>query len=210
MSVMTGPTSRYLNTLIGGRRPVRTAALVLAEVLNSATPLRHRRRAAARAVAMAAALLPCALARHRVRRHGDLVAAWDVATKFGRPEDLDAPGIGVRAQFDRARLDPRLGGLLGDSADVMAAWLASGESITVVEGGRLLAAVAPLVLGALLRATATSPGLGSLLDEFPPESLERAPGLASAPDAAGRVFRAVHRHASRPRGFGWLPFQLRS
>ncbi len=210
MSVMTGTTSHYLRALTGRRCPVRVATLVLADALAPIGPKRERRRAVARAVALAAALLPCALARHRLRRDGDLNAVWDVLSRFGRPEDLDAAGIGVRAQFDRTRLDARLGGLLGDEAASIADWLASTSAIPAVELGRCVAAVAPLVLGAITRAARSASGLEPLLADFKADMLGQVEAVGADPSATGRVYRSVVDRAGRTVGLGWFAFRVRS
>ena len=141
---------------------------------------------------------------------------WDVAQKFGRPEDLDVPEIGVRAQLDRTRLDPRLGGLLGDAADAISAWLATDSGIPPSEFGRCVAAVAPLVLGAVTRATESSSGpnragegLGSLLADFPPEALEDIAALDANSNPTGRFYRTVLRRVIGRAGFGWFAFRFR-
>ena len=142
---------------------------------------------------------------------------WDVARKFGRPEDLDAPEIGVRAQLDRTRLDPRLGGLLGDAADAISAWLASDSGIPPSELGRCVAAVAPLVLGTVARVAESlsgpngaGAGLTIFLADFPPEALEHLDALDANSNPTGRIYRTVFRHASGRAGLGWFAFRFRS
>ena len=142
---------------------------------------------------------------------------WDVARKFGRPEDLDAPEIGVGAQLDRTRLDPRLGGLLGDTAVEISAWLATESRISPNELGRCVAAVAPLVLGAVLRVAESfsgpggaGAGLTTLLADFPPEALDRVETLDANPDPTGRVYRTVRRRAIGRVGLSWFAFRFRS
>ena len=207
---MTDSTSRYLRALTGGRGPAHVAAFVLAAALPPTASLRERRRAAARAVAAAAALLPCALARHGARRGGDLTAMWDVARKFGRPEDLDAPDIGVRAQLDAARLDPRLGGLLGDSAEAIAVAVADGTRVHAPDLAPAIAAVAPLVLGAVTRVANSAEGLAFVLTDFPAETLEALAGLATSAMPVGRVFRVVRSRAAHAGVLGWFVSRLRS
>lgn len=207
---MTDSTSRYLRALTGGRGPAYVAAFVLAAALPPTASLRERRRAAARAVAAAAALLPCALARHGARRGGDLTAMWDVARKFGRPEDLDAPDIGVCAQLGAARLDPRLGGLLGDSANAIAAFAADGTGTHAPDLARVIAAVAPLVLGAATRVAGSAEGLWSFLADFPAGTLDAVSGLATNTDTVGRVFRLVRFRAAHAGVLGWFVSRLRS
>lgn len=207
---MADVSSRYLRRLTGDGRPARAAALTLAAALPSDVPAPDRRRAAAAVVAAAAALLPAALARHAARRPADPGAAWDVVLKFGRPADLDAPEIGVAAQLRAARLDPRLGGLLGGSAEAIAAWLAGETRVAPAALARGVAAVAPLVLGAVARAAETPAGLASLCGGFPPAVLDAPGALATDAAAPGRVFRAVRRRAGAGRGGRLLAFLFRS
>lgn len=209
---MSDANERYARLLTRGRRPVRVAAATLAAVLSPSLPLSKRRLAAARAIGAAAVLLPAALARHASKRGGDPDAAWDVAEKFGRPSDLDEPSIGVRAQWDRLRLDPRLGGLLGDSADVAAHWLASTSRVPAAELSRAVAAVAPLVLGALVVATESAAGLASALARFsfPPTLLEAPSALDVSSTHAGRLFASVTGAARGRGGLARLAFWVRS
>ncbi len=207
---MADVISRYLRRLTGGRAPARAAARELAGAFAADLPLGERRRAAAGVVAAAAACLPAALARHAARRPADAGAAWDVVLKFGRPSDLDAPEIGVAAQLRSARLDPRLGGLLGGSSDAIAAWLCGGTAVPAAALGRAVAALAPLVLGAVARATETRAGLASLCAEFPPATLDDPSALEGAANVPGRVFRAVRRRAAAGRGRRLLTFLFRS
>jgi len=203
-------TSRYVRRLTRGGAPARAAAVVLADVLPADVPPAHRRRAAAAVVATAAALLPAALARHATRRPADATAAWDVVLKFGRPADLDAPEIGVAAQWRAARLDPRLGGLLGASADAIAAVLGAGTRVPTAALARAIAAVGPLVLGAVARAAQTPAGLASMLADFPPETLDAPAALERSEGGAGRVFRYVRRRAAAGFGGRLLAFVFRS
>jgi len=201
---MRDATDRYVRRLTGGKVPVRTAAATLADGMSPAFALRERRHAAARAVAAASIWLPAALARHATRRGGDVAAAWDVAQKFGRPSDLEEPAIGVRAQLDRVRLDPRLGGLLGDAADPLARWLAAGGRVDPAALGRAVAAVAPLVLGALLEVGESPAGLASVAEglSFPPAALQAPQALHEA--GGGRAVRVLRRVDRAARGGGVL------
>ena len=118
----------------------------------------------------------------------------------------------MRAQFDRLKLDPRLGGLLGDSADAAARWLASTSRVPATELARAVAAVAPLVLGALVVATESAAGLASALvrSAFPPTLLDEPSALDVPSTSAGRLFASVARAAQGRRGFARLAFWGRS
>ena len=199
---MTDATARYLEVLVSGRRPVRAAAARLADALAPAASAGARREAAALAVAVAAAVIPCALARHAARRGG--AAAWEVVEKFGRAGDLDEPRIGVRAQLDRPRFDPRLGGLLGDEADRIAAGLAARTGLPAADLARAVAAVAPMMLAALARACDEAAGLASALTDFPVVALDGLARLEPDADGPREVLARVVRRARARRGFGLL------
>ena len=158
------------------------------------------RAAAADAFAATAALVVAGRARHRAKR-GDAAAATAVLVKFGRPADVDAPGLAVAAHLARPDLDPRLGGLLGDAATAAAAWLATRTGAPADALARVIAASAPLLLGALA-ATAPADGLGALLDEVGPGGLEAPASIAEGTGAAAGVFDRVRR-AVRPFWRRW-------
>lgn len=149
------------------------------------------RAAAADAFAMTAALVVAGLARHRAKR-GDPAAATAVLGKFGRPADVDAPALAVAAHLARTDLGPRLGGLLGDAGTAAVAWLAGRTGAPADALGRIVAAVAPMALGALA-AAAPADGLEALLVEVGPGGVEDPASLVGAPGAAAGVFDRVRR-----------------
>ncbi len=181
------PTSRYLS--------------LLARAGKSAVPEMSRRLGISRAAAgeafgASAGLVLAGLARHQRRRAGDPAAASAVVEKYGRPADVDAPDIAVGAHLERPRLNPRLGGLLGDAAPLACAWLSArtGESPDAL--GRAIAASAPLALGALGTAgTALGPLLDAVTEDASPLD---EPGRLLRPDGpCADAFRRL-RHAGSP------------
>lgn len=152
------------------------------------------RAAAADTFAATAALVVAALARHQ-RRRGRPDAAAGVLQKFGKPADVDAPALAVAAHLARPDLDPRLGGLLGDAAAAAATWLAQRTGAEEHDLSRLVAASAPMALGALA-AAAPADGLTALLDEVGPGGVEAPASLATGEGAAAAVFGRVRRAVS--------------
>lgn len=146
-------------------------------------------RPAAAAYAAAAAAVLAGLARHAARRGGPDTAVAVIA-KWGRPADVAAPALAVAAHLSRPDLHPRLGGLLGDDADRVCAWLASRYGGEAGAHGRALAASAPLVLGALDPAPAA---LAHLLAGVEPEALDAPEAWPRARGAVGAVFRRLSR-----------------
>lgn len=149
------------------------------------------RAAAAATFAATAVLVVAGLARHRARR-GGVEAAAAVLVKFGRPADVDAPALAVAAHLARPDLDPRLGGLLGDEGAAAIAWLAERTGAPAAALGRIMAATAPMTLGALA-ASAPADGLDALLAEIGPGGLEAPASLDGDTGAAAGVFDRVRR-----------------
>ncbi|MBL9086702.1 MAG: hypothetical protein JNM10_06135 [Planctomycetia bacterium] len=140
---------------------------------------------------MTAALVVAGLARHRAKR-GDAAAATAVLGKFGRPADVDAPALAVAAHLARSDLDPRLGGLLGDAGTAAVAWLAGRTGAPADALGRVVAAAAPMALGALA-AAAPADGLEALLAEVGPGGVDAPGTLADGRGAAAGVFERVRK-----------------
>ena len=115
---MSGPLTRYAARLA---RAAKTAVPALVEETGL------DRAAASAAFATACALTLSGLARHQRRRPDDAAAARTVVEKYGRPADLDAVALAVRAHLADPRLDARVGGLLGDAGPRAVAWLAVAD-----------------------------------------------------------------------------------
>jgi hypothetical protein len=160
------------------------------------------RSAAAETFGATAGLVIAALARHQHRRPGEPEAANAVVEKYGRPADVDSSDIAIGAHLARPRLDPRLGGLLGDAADRATRWIADRTGAAPDAVAKAMAAGAPIALGAL-HATVESKGLGSLLDAADEQALESPARLAEGHDACADAFRIVRR-SGRSRWLGWL------
>jgi hypothetical protein len=173
------------------------------EVLDRAAPSAVRtlsrelgipRRAAGDALAAAAGLGLCGLARHRRKRPSDPDAAAGVVAKFGRPVDLAAPEAGLPAHLGKPGLSARLGGLLGDAGPKAAAWIAGRRARGAEEAvGRALAASMSLVLGALEEALDRA-AIAELVAGVPEEPLEDPSRLARGRAPSAKAYRHVARH----------------
>jgi len=155
--------------------------------------LRLEPSAAAAAYAATAALVLGGLARHQARR-GTPDAAAAIVEKFGRPADVDAPALAVAGHLARADLDPRLGGLLGDDAARLTAWLAARTGAPAATMGRAVAACAPLALGAL-RAATPAENLPAFLAGIGTAALDAPASLAAGEGPSAAVFDRVRRGA---------------
>jgi len=191
---MSGPLTRYSSRLA---RAAKTAVPALVEGTQIS------RHAAAATFAAACALTLAGLARHQRRRPDDVSAARAVVEKYGRPADVDAAALAVRAHLADPHLDPRLGGLLGDAGPRAVEWLSERTKAPPAALTRALAASVPLALGAL-HATPSADQLPNALAEISDEALSAPARLLDGKTAAGRVFRRVRRAGlpllSRGRG----------
>jgi hypothetical protein len=155
--------------------------------------LKIDRRTAGEAFAAAAALTLAGLARHQRRRPLQGTAAYQVVKKFGRPADLKAPELGIPAHLARRSLSPRLGGLLGDAGPKAAAWLAARRpGATPEQVGKAMAAVAPLVLGAL-REEVEAVALTEWLAKVPEAPLEDPAALLAVVGDPSDAFLRLRR-----------------
>jgi len=184
------PRDPYLVRLRRARRGI-VAALVEGVPLSPA--------AATEAWAVAGALLLAGLARHDRRRGGDGTAAAAVLAKYARADDLGSPDIAVRAHLAHPRLDPRLGGLLGDASALAAAWLSSRTDTPAPLLARALAACAPLALGALAAGGETPGDLSTRCAGVDVACLESPESLERIEGPPGDTYRHLRR-----RGWGSL------
>jgi len=180
---MSGPLTRYAARLA---RAAKTAVPALVEETGL------DRAAASAAFATACALTLAGLARHQRRRPDDRAAARAVVEKYGRPADLDAAALAVRAHLADPRLDARLGGLLGDAGPRAVAWLAARTKAPSEALSRALAASVPLALGAL-HAAAEADQLPNMLAEVSDGALADPACLLDRATPVGRAFRRVRR-----------------
>ncbi len=187
------PRDPYLVRLRRARRGI-VAALVTSVPLSPA--------AATEAWAVAGALLLAGLARHDRRRGGDGTAAAAVLAKYARVDDLGSPAIAVRAHLAHHRLDPRLGGLLGDASALASAWLSSRTGTPAPLLARALAACAPLALGALASGGEAPAALAARCAGVDIACLEAPGALERIEGPPGDTYRHLRRR-------GWGPLRRR-
>jgi hypothetical protein len=181
-----------------GERFVRVLGRAMPKAVRTlSSELEMPRETAAETTAAAAGLALAGLAHHQRRRPRNARAAIDVVRKFGRPADVDAPELGIRAQLAREDLSPRLGGLLGDAGPSAAAWIASRTGSSEQAVSRALAAVMPLVLGALGR-TLSARDLADWLSHMPEDALDEPDRLLLPDGAPAETYLAL-----RHRGHRW-------
>jgi hypothetical protein len=186
MGEARGPTQKYVDVL---ERAGRSAVPELSRRLGIS------RRAAGEAFGASAGLVLAGLARHQRRRATDPRAASAVVEKYGRRGDVGAPDIAIGAHLAKPRLDPRLGGLLGDAAGRACEWLSvrTGESRDAM--GRAIAATAPMALGALSTAT-PGPALQSLLADVPETALDQPDRLLDPQGPCANAYQRLRRTGS--------------
>jgi hypothetical protein len=207
--------SSILDWRLAKRSAVRSLALspkndyaaVLSRAGREAVPalvksLGLSRIAAAETLGATAGLVLAALSRHQRKRPSERSAAAAVVEKYGRPADVDAPEIAIDAHLQHPRLNPRLGGLLGDAADRTTRWLAGRTGGSPEAISKAIAACAPLALGAL-SANAQATRLPALLAAADESALDAPERLANERGPCGDAFRAVRR-CGRSRWLAWI------